>query len=65
MYLYYWKDPYRQQWSMCTHSSLILDYNMINTTLHDGEWQCKISNVMGNSTAGKISIVVNGKYLYI
>jgi len=50
---------------MYTHSSLIIEYNMINITRHDGEWQCKIGNVMGNSTAGKISIVVNGKYLYI
>jgi len=65
VYLYYWKYPYKQQWTLATLGSLIIEYNMINATEHDGEWQCKIGNVIGNSSTSKVLISVNGKYLHV
>ncbi|KAK2140400.1 hypothetical protein LSH36_1367g00001 [Paralvinella palmiformis] len=59
VYFYYWLEPATTEWKNSTQSTLIIDSDVLNATLHDGNWKCKIGNVIGNSTAAEQIIIVN------
>ncbi|KAK2142337.1 hypothetical protein LSH36_968g00018 [Paralvinella palmiformis] len=59
MYSYFWKYPSLQHWTTSNRSILTIEYTLVNATIHDGEWQCKIGNVIGNSTTDNITLVVS------
>ena len=55
--------PNGAQWINSTQDSLIIDKREVNATLHEGQWQCKVGNIIGNTTADTVHITVNGKSL--
>ncbi|KAK2142341.1 hypothetical protein LSH36_968g00017 [Paralvinella palmiformis] len=59
VYFYYWMEPSITEWRNSTQSTLIINSDVLNATLHDGNWKCKIGNVIGNSTAAEQIIIVN------
>ena len=60
-YSYYWLEPAAVEWTNSTKDSVIIDKNTINATIHDGQWQCKVGNMVGNTTIETVNMTVNGK----
>ena len=63
VYSYYWISPSAVQWLHSTSNSITIDSYLLNATLHNGEWQCKIGNIIGNSSTSTLNITVNGTCL--
>ena len=63
IYSYYWLYPATTLWVNSTLNSITIENAATNATLHDGQWQCKVGNLVGNTTAQKINITINGELL--
>ena len=61
IYSYYWQDPASEAWVNTTDSVWLIDVNTLNVTLHDGTWQCKAGNIVGNSTSADVNVTVEGE----
>jgi hypothetical protein len=59
IYSYYWMYPATTLWINSTLDSITIESVATNATIHDGQWQCKVGNLVGNTTAQKINIPIN------
>ena len=63
IYSYFWMYPATTLWINSTQDSITIESFAINATKHDGQWQCKVGNLAGNTTVQKINITINGELL--
>ena len=62
MYSYYWQYPATTEWINTTESTQTIDSSTLSVVLHEGDWQCKVGNIAGNSTTTQVHITVNGSW---